>query len=82
MPPIFCMHLGEDRQLFFGTCEDYRHSAAYHSFMDGDKAVHIWKKAAAKNPAPAAASPEPAEKKESGSAAGNKNGKAEKGEQQ
>ena len=76
------LHLGEDRQLFFGTCEDYRHSAAYHSFMDGDKAVHIWKKAAAKNPAPAAASPEPAEKKESGSAAGNKNGKAEKGEQQ
>ena len=41
------LHLGEDRQLFFGTREDYRHSAAYHSFMDGDKAVHIWKKAAA-----------------------------------
>lgn len=41
------LHLGEDRQLFFGRREDYRHSAAYHSFMDGDKAVHIWKKAAA-----------------------------------
>ena len=40
------LHLGEDRQLFFGTREDYRHSAAYHSFMDGEKAVHIWKKAA------------------------------------
>ena len=38
------LHLGEDRQLFFGRREDYRHSAAYHSFMDGDKAVHIWKK--------------------------------------
>lgn len=41
------LHLGEDRQLFFGRREDYRHSAAYHSFMDGDKAVHIWKKTAA-----------------------------------
>lgn len=41
------LHLGEDRQLFFGTREEYRHTAAYHSFMDGDKAVHIWKKAAA-----------------------------------
>ena len=41
------LHLGEDRQLFFGTREDYRHTAAYHSFMDGDKAVHIWKKASA-----------------------------------
>ena len=41
------LHLGEDRQLFFGTRENYRHSAAYHSFMDGEKAVHIWKKAAA-----------------------------------
>lgn len=41
------LHLGEDRQLFFGSREDYRHSAAYHSFMDGDKAVHIWKKTAA-----------------------------------
>ena len=40
------LHLGEDRQLFFGTREDYRHSAAYHSFVDGEKAVHIWKKAA------------------------------------
>ena len=40
------LHLGEDRQLFFGTREDYRHSAANHSFMDGEKAVHIWKKAA------------------------------------
>ena len=45
------LHLGEDRQLFYGTCEEYRHSAAYHSFMDGEKAIHIWKKAAAKNPA-------------------------------
>ena len=58
------LHLGEDRQLFFGTCEDYRHSAAYHSFMDGGKAVHIWKKAQAKNPAPA-----PEVKKESPEAA-------------
>lgn len=41
------LHLGEDRQLFFGTKEEYRHSAAYHSFMDGGKAVHMWKKAAA-----------------------------------
>ena len=41
------LHLGEDRQLFFGTREDYRHTAAFHSFMDGDKAVHIWKKASA-----------------------------------
>ena len=89
------LHLGEDRQLFFGTCEDYRHSAAYHSFMDtknitpqtgsftsGFDRGRCVITAAAKNPAPAAASPEPAEKKESGSAAGNKNGKAEKGEQQ
>ena len=50
------LHLGEDRQLFFGTCEDYRHSVAYHSFLDGGKTVHIWKKAAARNPAPAAVS--------------------------
>ena len=42
------LHLGEDRQLFFGTCEDYRHSAAYHTFMDGEKAVYIWKTAAGK----------------------------------
>ena len=76
------LHLGEDRQLFFGTCEDYRHSAAYHSFMDGGKAVHIWKKAQAKNPAPAAgtapekaispaaeAAPAPEVKKESPEAA-------------
>ena len=41
------LHLGQDRQLFFGTRENYRHSAAYHSFMGEDKAVHIWKKAAA-----------------------------------
>lgn len=46
------LHLGEDRQLFFGTCEDYRHTAAYHSFMDGEKAVHIWKKAAGKERRP------------------------------
>lgn len=38
------LHLGEDRQLFFGSREDYRHTAAYHSFMGGEKAVHIWKK--------------------------------------
>ena len=58
------LHLGEDRQLFFGTCEDYRHTAAYHSFMDGEKAVHIWKKAAGKEKKPRAASPEPEEKGE------------------
>ncbi|MBQ9028162.1 MAG: metal ABC transporter ATP-binding protein [Lachnospiraceae bacterium] len=40
------LHLGEDRQLFFGTREDYRGSAAYHSFMGGEKAIHIWNKAA------------------------------------
>ena len=39
------LHLGEDRQLFFGTREDYRGSAAYHAFMGGEKAVHMWKKA-------------------------------------
>ncbi len=53
------LHLGEDRQLFFGTCEEYRHTAAYHSFMDGEKAVHIWKKAAGKEKKPRAANPEP-----------------------
>ena len=46
------LHLGEDRQLFFGTCEEYRHTAAYHSFMDGEKAVHIWKKVLALIPRP------------------------------
>ena len=40
------LHLGEDRQLFFGTREDYRGSAAFHAFMGGEKAVHMWKKAA------------------------------------
>ena len=40
------LHLGEDRQLFFGTREEYRRSAAYHSFTDGGKAVHIWNKPA------------------------------------
>ena len=54
------LHLGEDRQLFFGTCEDYRHSVAYHSFLDGGKTVHIWKKAAARNPVSAAAPSAPA----------------------
>ena len=39
------LHLGEDRQLFFGSREEYRTSAAYHSFMGGEKAVHMWKKA-------------------------------------
>ena len=58
------LHLGEDRQLFFGTCEDYRHTAAYHSFMDGEKAVHIWKKAAGKEKKPRAANPEPEAKVE------------------
>lgn len=58
------LHLGEDRQLFFGTCEDYRHTAAYHSFMDGEKAVHIWKKAAGKDKKPRAANPEPETKGE------------------
>ena len=52
------LHLGEDRQLFFGSCEDYRHSAAYHSFMDGEKAVHIWKKAAGIDRKPRAKSTE------------------------
>ena len=36
------LHLGEDRQLFFGPKEDYRRSAAYHAFM-GEAAVHIRK---------------------------------------
>lgn len=58
------LHLGEDRQLFFGTCEDYRHTAAYHSFMDGEKAVHIWKKAAGKEKKQRAANPEPEAKGE------------------
>lgn len=58
------LHLGEDRQLFFGTCEEYRHTAAYHSFMDGEKAVHIWKKAAGKEKKPRTANPEPEAKGE------------------
>lgn len=37
------LHLGEDRQLFWGTRDDYRHSAAYHDFMGGENAVHIWR---------------------------------------
>lgn len=67
------LHLGEDRQLFYGTCEDYRHTAAYHSFMDGEKAVHIWKKAAGKERRPRTVpeesagrmKPEPAKQEES-----------------
>ena len=58
------LHLGEDRQLFFGTCEEYRHTAAYHSFMDGEKAVHIWKKAAGKEKKPRTANPGPEAKGE------------------
>jgi len=58
------LHLGEDRQLFFGTCEEYRHTAAYHSFMDGEKAVHIWKKAAGKEKKPRTANPGPEAKVE------------------
>ncbi len=58
------LHLGEDRQLFFGTCEEYRHTAAYHSFMDGEKAVHIWKKAAGKEKKPRTANPGPEAKRE------------------
>ena len=78
------LHLGEDRQLFFGTCEDYRHSVAYHSFLDGGRTVHIWKKAAARNPVSAAAPSTPAdmsgaETEVPGAAAENK---TEKGEQQ
>lgn len=53
------LHLGEDRQLFFGSCEDYRASAAYHSFMDGEKVVHIWKKAPVKERRPRVTEPEP-----------------------
>ena len=58
------LHLGEDRQLFFGTCEEYRHTAAFHTFMDGEKAVHIWKKAAGKEKKPRTANPEPETNKE------------------
>ena len=36
------LHLGSDRQLYFGSMDNYRHSAAYHSFLGGS-AVHIWK---------------------------------------
>ncbi len=36
------LHLGQDRQLFFGTTEAYRHSASYHNFM-GDSVVRMWK---------------------------------------
>lgn len=53
------LHLGEDRQLFFGSCEDYRGSAAYHSFMDAEKVVHIWKKAPVKERRPQVTEPEP-----------------------
>ncbi len=38
------LHLGEDRQLFFGTVREYRHSASYHKFMGGENAVRIWRK--------------------------------------
>lgn len=47
------LHLGEDRQLFFGKTESYKKSAAYHAFM-GEAAVHIRKQGkAAKQPAQA-----------------------------
>ena len=36
------LHLGSDRQLYFGSMDNYRHSAAYHCFLGGS-AVHIWK---------------------------------------
>ena len=38
------LHLGEDRQLFFGTCEEYRHTAAYHKFHGwGESRPHLEK---------------------------------------
>lgn len=38
------LHLGEDRQLFFGTVREYRHSASYHKFAAGDNAARIWRR--------------------------------------
>ena len=64
------LHLGEDRQLFFGSCEDYRGSAAYHSFMDGEKVVHIWKKAPVKERRPRVTEPEPEVKEAENTQAG------------
>lgn len=37
------LHLGSDRQLFFGPVESYRRSAAYHSFMGSASAARIWR---------------------------------------
>ena len=34
------LHLGQDRQLFFGTKDEYRRSAAYHSFL-GENSIRI-----------------------------------------
>ena len=64
------LHLGEDRQLFFGSCEDYRASAAYHSFMDAEKVVHIWKKAPVKERRPRVTEPEPEVKEAKNTQAG------------
>lgn len=36
------LHLGQDKQLFFGKMEDYRRSSAYHDML-GERAVRIWK---------------------------------------
>ena len=36
------LHLGQEGQLFFGTRDEYRHSAVYHDFL-GDRAVPMWK---------------------------------------
>ncbi len=36
------LHLGQDRQLFYGTTQEYRDTASYHNFM-GDSVVKIWK---------------------------------------
>lgn len=36
------LHLGRDRQLFYGTVEKYRRSAAYHNFL-GESLAKIWK---------------------------------------
>ena len=37
------LHMGSDRQLFFGTSENYRRSSAYHSFMGSKNAARIWR---------------------------------------
>ncbi len=34
------LHLGQDRQLFYGSVEEYRRSAAYHGFL-GEESVRI-----------------------------------------